>query len=80
VPGEVNHRSRGSVDVLNNVLLQDVIGHGKGLVLRIEVFLLQVVTIMTVQITDGTNGLGKNLKFTGGFSHFLIPNLQIEPH
>ncbi len=80
MPGKVNHRTGGSVDVLDNVLLQDRVGHAKRLALRIEVFLLQVVTIVTVQVADRATGLGKNLKFTRGFDHCSIPNLQAEPH
>jgi hypothetical protein len=79
MPGKVNHRTGGSVDVLDNVLLQDRVGHAKRLALRIEVFLLQVVTIVTVQVADRANGLDKNLKFTRGFDHCSIPNLQAEP-
>jgi hypothetical protein len=64
--------------MLDNVFLQDGVGHAKGLAFWIEVFLLQVVTIVTVQVADGTNGLGKNLKFAGSFNHCPIPNLQRE--
>jgi len=69
MPGKVDHRTGGSVDVLDNVLLQDVVGHAKRLALWIEVFLLQVVTIVTVQVADGANRFGKNLKFAGSFNH-----------
>ncbi len=80
MPGKVDHRTGGSVDVLDNVLLQDVVGHAKRLALWIEVFLLQVVTIVTVQVADGANRFGKNLKFTGSFDHCSIPNLRVERH
>jgi hypothetical protein len=33
---------------------------------------------VTVQVADGANGLGKNLKFAGSFSHCSIPNLRGE--
>ena len=78
VPGKVDHRTWGSVDVLDNVLLQDVVRHAKRLALWIEVFLLQVVTIVTVQVADGTNRFGKNLKFAGRFDHCSIANLRVE--
>ena len=80
MPGKVDHRTGGSGNVLYNVLLQDVVGHAKRLALWIEVFLLQVVTIVTVKVTDGTTGLGKNLKFAGGFDHCSIPSLWVERH
>ncbi len=75
MPGKVDHRSGGSIDVLNNVFLQDVVGHAKRLALWIEVFLLQVVTIVAVQVADGPNRFGKNLKFAGSFGHYAIPIL-----
>jgi hypothetical protein len=75
MPGKVNHRTGGSIDVLDNVLLQERFGHAKRLALRIEVLLLQVVTIVTVQVADGATGFGKNLKFTGSFDHCSIPSL-----
>ena len=80
MPGKIDHRTGRSVDVLDNVLLQDVVGHAKRLALWIEVFLLQVVTIVTVQVADGANGFGKNLKFAGSFDHGSIPNLRVEHH
>ncbi len=78
MPGKVDHRTGGSSNVLDNVFLQDGVGHAKRLALWIEVFLLQVVTIVTVQVADGANRLGKNLKFAGSFNHCSIPNLQGE--
>ena len=80
VPGKVDHRTGGSVDVLDNVVLQDGVGHAKRLALWIEVFLLQVVTIVTVQVADGANRFSKNLKFAGRFDHGSIPDLRVEPH
>ncbi len=80
MPGKVDHRTGRSGDVLDNVFLQDVVGHAKRLALWIEVFLLQVVTIVTVQVADGANGFGKNLKFAGSFDHCSIPNLRVEHH
>jgi len=80
MPRKFDHRTGGSVDVLDNVLLQDGVGHAKRLALWIEVFLLQVVTIVTVQVADGANRFGKNLKFAGMFAHGSIPDLRVEPH
>jgi len=80
MPGKIDHRTGGSVDVLDNVLLQDGVGHAKGLALWIEVLLLQIVTIVTVQVTDGTTRFCKNLKFAGSFDHGSIPNLRVGCH
>jgi len=35
---------------------------------------------VTAQVADRATGLGKNLKFTRGFDHCSIPNLQVGPH
>jgi len=74
MPGKAYHRTGGSVDVLDNVLLQDAVGHAKRLALWIEVFLLQVVTIVTLQVADRANRFGKNLKFPGSFDQCSVPN------
>jgi hypothetical protein len=66
--------------MLDNVFLQDVIGHAERLALWIEVFLFQVVTIVTAQVADGTNRFGKNLKFAGSFGHCPITHLRVERH
>ncbi|MBA7671030.1 hypothetical protein ES703_79181 [subsurface metagenome] len=73
MPGKADHWFGGSVDVLDNVLFQDVVGHAKRFALWIEMFLLQVVTVVAVQVADGANRLDENLKFTGRFDHCPIP-------
>jgi hypothetical protein len=78
MPGKVDHRTGGGGNMLDNVFLQYRVGHAKRLIFWIEVFLLQVVAIMTVQVADGANGLDKNLKFAGSFNHRSISNLQSE--
>jgi hypothetical protein len=40
MPGKVDHWTGGSIDVLDNVLLQDGVGHTKGFPFWIEVLLL----------------------------------------
>ena len=69
VPREVDHRTGGSLDVLDNILLQDVVGHAKRLVLWIKVFFIQVVTVVTPQVTEGTSWFDKNLKLARSFGH-----------
>ena len=80
VPGKVDLRTWRSFDVLDDVLLQDGVGHAKRLSRWIKEFFLQVVTIVTAQIADGPNGLGENLKFAGGFAHGSAPDLSVEGH
>jgi hypothetical protein len=77
MPGKGDHPIGGSMDVLNDILLQDVIRHSKRLALGIEVFLIQVITIVTVEVADGTSRFGKNLKLTGSFGHCLILHLRV---
>src|SRR5262249_38532521 len=64
VPKEVNYRLRGDLDLLDDVLLQQVVGHAKRFGLWVEQLLLQVVTIVAVQVTDRSHWFGKDLKFT----------------
>jgi hypothetical protein len=78
MPGKVDHRPGGSIDVLNNVLLQDVVGHPKRLGLWKEVFFPQVVAIVAVQVANGPSRFGKNLKFAGSSDHSSIPNHRTE--
>jgi hypothetical protein len=73
MPKKHDHGTGESVVVLNDIGLQNVIGHLKRLVCRIKLVLLQVVTIMAIQVTNGASRLGKNLKFTGSFNHGPIP-------
>ena len=80
MPGKVDHRTGERIDILDDVLLQDVVGHVKRLALWIEMFLLQVVTVVTAQIAGRADRFCKNLKFTGCFDHFSIPNLRIKGH
>jgi hypothetical protein len=78
MPGKVDHQTGGCGNMLDNVFLQDGVRHAKQLVFWIEILFLQVVTIVTVQVADRANGLGKNLKFAGRFDHGPIPNLRHE--
>src|SRR5262249_48632932 len=74
MPEEIDHRLRGDLDLLDDVLLQQVIGHAKRLGLRVEQLLLQVVAIVAVQVTDRPHRFGKDLKFTRSLDrHVLLP-------
>jgi hypothetical protein len=74
VPREVDHRPGGSRNVLDDVFLQDGVGHAERLASSIKIFLLQVVAIVTGQVAHGANRLDKNLKFAGGLNHCTILN------
>jgi hypothetical protein len=69
MPGKADDRIGARVYVLDNVRFQDVIRHTKRLVLWVEVYLVQVVTVVTVQVADGANWFGKHLKLPGSFGH-----------
>ena len=58
--------------MLEDVFFQDGVGHAERLGLRIEVFLLQVITVSAVQVAEGTGGFDKDLKFTGSFGHHKV--------
>jgi len=72
VPRKPDHCFRGSVDMLDDIVLQGFVGHLKRLALWIEVFLLQVVAVVAIQVAEGANWFNENLEFTGRFDHFLI--------
>jgi hypothetical protein len=72
MPGEPDHRFLGCLDVLFDVLLQDFRGHAKRLIGWIEMFLLQVVTVVTIQVADGADRFGEDLELAGGYIHSLI--------
>ena len=72
VPGKPDHRLWGGFDVLDDVLLKDIIGHPKRLSLRVEMFFLQIVAVVTVQVADGANRLDKDLKVARSFGHICI--------
>ena len=58
--------------MLDDVLFEDVVGHAERFALWIEMFLLQVVAVVAVQVADGADGFGENLKFAGGSDHCLL--------
>jgi len=39
---------------------------------KVELFILEVVTIVTIQITDGTSWLGKDLKLNRSFGQIYV--------
>ncbi len=75
MPGKVDHRTGGGGNMLDDVFLQYGVGHAKRLIFWIEVFLLQVIAIVTVQVADGAKGLDEDLKFAGSLNHCSIPHL-----
>jgi hypothetical protein len=74
VPKEIDYCFRGDLNLLDNILLQQVVGHTKRPGLWIEQLLLQVVTIVAVQVTYCPYRFGKDLKFTRGLDcHSVLP-------
>ncbi len=63
--GKPDHCLWGSVDMLDVVLLQDLVGHAKRLALGIEMFLLQVVAVVAVQVAEGANRFCKKPEICG---------------
>ncbi len=62
MPGKVDCRTRRRGDVLDNVFLKEGVRHAELLSLGIKMLLPQIVTVSAVQVADGANRLGKNLK------------------
>jgi hypothetical protein len=69
VPGKADRRVGSGLDVLDDVRLQEAVGHPKRLALRIEAFLAQIVAVATFKIADGAAGFNENLEIAGGFGH-----------
>jgi hypothetical protein len=69
MPGKTDFRRGGSFDVLDDGVLQYIVGHMKWPAIGIEVFLLQVVAVLAVQVADGSGGFDENLKLTGSLDH-----------
>ena len=74
MPMKVDYRIGIGIDVLDNIFFQDVVGHAEYLALWIEVFFLQIITIVTIQVADRAGRFGKNLKITRSLRHPLFPN------
>jgi len=64
MPGKPDHFLGKSFDMLDDVLFQNVVRHSKGLSLWIELIFFQVITIVTVQVANGSYRLYKNLKLS----------------
>jgi hypothetical protein len=76
VPGKRDYRIGGGFNVLKDVFFQDIVGHAKGVFIRIEALFFQVVTVVTTEVTNGANGFSKNLIGAGGLGHGAIPELR----
>jgi hypothetical protein len=69
MPGEVNRRLGAGADVLDDVLLQQVVRHAEGFTLGIQALLVEVITVLAVQVADRTSRLHKNLELTRDSGH-----------
>jgi hypothetical protein len=69
MPGEVNLRLAGGVDVLDDIFLQQVVRHAEGFAVGIQPLLVEVVTVLAVQVADGTGRLHKDLELTRDSGH-----------
>ena len=66
LPGEVDVGSGLGVDVLLDVGLEDVVGHGPVALVGIEGFFFEVKAVGAVEVADGADGFGEDVK-SGGF-------------
>jgi hypothetical protein len=72
VPGKADYGTRRRFHVLDNIGLQEIIGHADCPVHRIETLRLQVVAVATVQVAERAHGFGKYLEFSGSDSQESI--------
>ena len=55
--------------MLGYVCFKNSIRHANQVSLLISLLLVQIITIVTVQVTECTNRFGENLKVSGCFNH-----------
>jgi len=72
MPGKADQRFGACIDVLDDILFQNVIGHPKRADPWIELFLLKIIAIVAIQITDGAGWLGEDLKLTRDFGQICV--------
>src|SRR5215471_12170248 len=65
MPGEAHGFLGRCLNVLGDVALQGFVIQAKICAFGIEVFFLQVITVVAIEITDRSDRLDHNLKFTG---------------
>jgi hypothetical protein len=51
--------------MLDDVLLEEAVGHPKRLTRRVQVLLLQVIAVAAIQVADGAARLRKYLELAG---------------
>lgn len=70
MPGKRNRLPGGGFNVPDDIVFEKRIGHTKRFNRGMEGLLINVITILTVEIAEGTYGFCENLKVTGSFGHF----------
>ncbi len=62
LPGEVNIGTGLGVDVLLDVGLEDVVGHGPVALVGVEGFFFEIEAVGAVEVADGADGLGEDVE------------------
>ena len=65
VPGEIDFRLQSDPDLLDDIILQQVVGHPRRLGLRVQPLFLQVVAVAAIQVAERPCRLCEDLKFPG---------------
>ena len=69
VPGKADDRFGRSIKMLDDVSLENIVGHPKRRPLRVTFSRFQVITIDAIQVTHRAGRLYKYLKIAGSFTH-----------
>ncbi len=59
--------------MLDDILLQEDVGHAKGIGMGEKVTFPQIVAVGTVQVTDGPSWFCKDLEIARGLHPYLLP-------
>ena len=70
MPGKRNRLPGGGFNVLDDIVFEKRVGHAKRFSSGMEGLLINIITILAVEIAESAYGFGENLKFTGSFDHF----------
>src|SRR6202008_1532183 len=64
MPGEAHDFLGRCLNVLNNVALEGLVIQAKVCAFGVEIFFLQVIAVVTIEIANRSDRLDHNLKFT----------------
>ena len=65
LPGEIDLVAWLSLDILPDIGIENLIAHGPIAFGGIELFLFEIEAVFAIEVADGPDGLGEDVKRTG---------------